>query len=209
MSFVVRGFEERDVAGVAELHRQVFQVRRESSPGLLAAYARWLGEVLLGPGSGGPGMRSLVCEGAGGAIVGFMGVVPRAMAFGEERLVAAVSTQFVVSEEARAELAGVEMVRALLSGAQALTICDEANDSSRRLWEAIGGATALVPSLRFLRVLRPASVLGSLLVERGGEKKLRPSVGQLARAVDAMTGAGSADVAGGGARAAGARWSPR
>lgn len=63
----------------------------------------------------------------GSRAVGFIGVVPRPM-----------------------------RLRKALAGPQALTISDGANESSRKMWEALGGLTSTLYSLQWRRLLRPA-----------------------------------------------------
>ena len=68
----------------------------------------------------------------------------------------AVSSQFIVEPESRLEWAGVQLEKAFLSGAQDLSLADEANDSSCSIWERLGGSTALLFSILWTCFLQPA-----------------------------------------------------
>jgi hypothetical protein len=59
------------------------------------------------------------------------------------------------------------LVKALFSGAQDLTFTDHGGDRGRRVWEGVGGSIALLQSLNWTRVLRPASYIGHLASARG------------------------------------------
>jgi hypothetical protein len=78
-------------------------------------------------------------------------------------MLAAVSSQFVVDEGHRSTLAGLQLMRSFLSGPQELSVADEANDSSRKLWHGFGGSTAFLQSIYWARILRPADFLFSRL----------------------------------------------
>lgn len=186
MTSTIRPFTEADIPEVADLHRRVFHVRPESSPALLAAYRGWLVEVFLDPARREPGIDSLVLEDAAGAIHGFLGAVPRRVRIHGESSLAAVSTQLVVDESHRSQLAGVRLLRAFLSGPQDLSIADEAGDGARRLWEAMGGETAHLLSLGWTRPLAPCVWLATHLASRRSLGTLARAARPLARAADGL-----------------------
>jgi hypothetical protein len=55
----------------------------------------------------------------------------------------------------------VELIRRLLAGPQDLTVADMSADLSRKLWERIGGSTALLYSLHWVKPLKPFTYLSS------------------------------------------------
>jgi hypothetical protein len=69
---------------------------------------------------------------------------------------AAVVTQLMVEQDRRHGVAAAQLLRKAFAGPQALTISDGANESSRRMWEALGGLTSMLYSLQWRRLLRPA-----------------------------------------------------
>jgi hypothetical protein len=101
---------------------------------------------------------SLVSESQRGRITGFLGVVARHFCFEERRIVAALSSQFVVNPEGRKQLAGINLIREFLNGRQDLSFTDEANDLSRKIWVAMGGSVATLQGIHWVLPLRPVSL---------------------------------------------------
>lgn len=186
MNGTVRPLVEADVPRVADLHRRVFRVRPEGAPALLEAYRRWFGAVFLDAAGRKSGIVSLVHEGQDGSIGGFLGVVPRPMVVRGERLIAAVSSQFVVDERQRSQLVGVRLLRAFFEGPQDLSIADESVGDARRLWEAMGGETALLPSLRWTIPLSPCALAVSRAARRRSIGWIVRAAMPLARAADSV-----------------------
>jgi hypothetical protein len=171
---------------VAELHREVFGVAPQGAPDLAARYRRYFSEVFLGEASGEDELRSLVHEEERGAITGFLGVVPRRLCMNGRRVGAALCTQFVVHPDSRPKLAAVKLLKAFLEGPQDLSIADEANAVTRKLWEALGGTTALVYSLHWTRPLRACRFALSRLAQRPALRPLANAAIPVAAAVDAL-----------------------
>src|SRR5579872_2669901 len=149
----VRPFVDDDISQVADLHRKIFGMSDKWSPELYASYFR---EVFLNNPWYDKNLCSLVYEEGNGRIGGFLGVMPRPMWMKGRLIRAAVSSQFIVEPESRFNLAGVQLLKAFLSGPQDLSLADEANDSSRALWERLGGSTALLYSIHWTCTLRTA-----------------------------------------------------
>jgi len=78
----------------------------------------------------------------------------------------AMGCQFFVDPDKRHSLTALELVKACISGPQDLTLTDTAGVRSGRMWTAIGGAALLLYSLHWIRPLRPARYVLSLLDER-------------------------------------------
>jgi hypothetical protein len=156
----VRPFTAHDIPQVARLHQMVFPAGA-GEPREPAAYEAYFRSVFLENPAGDAALPSLVYEGAGGRIVGFLGSVRRRMAMGHRRYEAAVSSQFIVDPSAPTGLVAVHLVKAFLEGPQDLSIADEATDTARRIWEGLGGTN-------WTRPLRPARLAMSFLRERPG-----------------------------------------
>jgi Acetyltransferase (GNAT) domain len=183
MAFI-RAFAASDIAAAAALHRDVFKTAAQRpAPD---AYRAYFMRVFLESPSADPALPSLVCEDEDGRIVGFLGVVPRRMTMNGRRLLAAVSSQFVVAPTNRAGLVALRLASAFFSGPQDLSISDEANETSRRIWEGLGGTTALWHSLYWTRPLRPARFAVSLCRTRPGLARLARAAAPLAPLADAL-----------------------
>jgi hypothetical protein len=149
----IRRFEEADIPEVAELHRKVFGTAPEASAELQDAYRRWLADVFLSRYPYGDELSSLVSF-EGTRVTGFLGSVSRRMVWRGEHVLARISSQFIVDPASRG-LAGVNLLRKFLAGPQDLSVADESNGDSRRLWTALGGATSLLHSMQWIYPIRP------------------------------------------------------
>jgi hypothetical protein len=159
----LRPFRPDDIPAVAALRQRVFRFSERTDLHALTAYCErvfcrhpWADEDL----------PSLIYEDDRGRPVGFLGVIPRPMRLGDERIRAAIATQLMVAPESRG-LAGRWLARAFFLGPQDLSLSDTANDAARRLWESVGGSVAAVHSLGWSRVLRPGRLAASQMAPRG------------------------------------------
>src|SRR6185295_18132516 len=59
------------------------------------------------------------------------------------------------------------LMEAFFAGPQDLSLADEATEQARRIWEGVGGTTALVYSLYWTRLIRPCRFIVSSLRQRG------------------------------------------
>ena len=148
----VRPLATGDLPAVAQLFSRVYPQTHWNSPAECEAYFHqmffghpWVDERL-------PSWVAM--EGA--RAVGFIGVMPRPMRLRGRALQAAVVTQLMVEQEKRHGVVAAQLLRKALAGPQALTISDGANESSRKMWEALGGLTSTLYSLQWRRLLRPA-----------------------------------------------------
>lgn len=100
-----------------------------------------------------------------GSVVGFLGVVPRLMMMRGQPLRMAIATQFMVHPRKRGQV-GLQLVRAFFAGRQDLSIA-EGNAAARTVWEALGGTTLQLQSLRWTRLLRPSQYALCFLKKHG------------------------------------------
>ncbi len=153
----LRHFLPHDAVAVAALHARVFP-GAWSSQDECAAYLR---ELLFRNPWYDYELPSWIAE-DGEGIVGFFGVLPRRMVYGKVGLRVAVGCQLMVDPAKRRSLAALELLKRYLAGPQDLSIADGANDTTRVLWEAAGGAASPLHSVHWVRLLRPAGGLVSL-----------------------------------------------
>ncbi|MBK9313231.1 MAG: hypothetical protein IPM55_03115 [Acidobacteria bacterium] len=162
----IRPFVHEDITQVASLHRRVFDVggkaeRELISKKLIESYTRYFDNIILDNPWRDSTISSLVYENESGRITGFLGVMPRQMMMDGRSISVALSSQFVVEQESRSSGVGIRLLQAFLAGPQELSLTDEANHTSRRLWEALGGTTALAYSFNWTRLLRPSEYVAS------------------------------------------------
>jgi hypothetical protein len=182
----IRPFVESDIPQVAELHRLVFQTADRSDPRWRDTSRAYFWRVFLENPSRDPALPSLVYDADDGRVAGFVGVVPRRIRANGRRFTAAISSQFVVAPGPSAGLVALRLASAFLNGPQDLSISDEANDTSRRIWEGLGGTTAIWHSLYWTRALKPARYAVSVLGARAGLAPLARAASPVAPLVDAL-----------------------
>ena len=182
----VRPFSDADIPAVARLHETVFNTSARAESAGHDGYHAYFRDVFLRGPSRDPSLPSLVYQETTGGIAGFLGVVPRRLTMNQRQFQAVISSQFVVDPGSRVALVAVALVKAFLEGPQDLSISDEATDTSRRIWEALGGTTALLHSLHWTRPLRPARFALSLMRERSPLRALAAAAGPFALAFDAV-----------------------
>jgi hypothetical protein len=159
---VVRPLVAADVAQVAALHETVFPRESGLSRPVLENY---LADLFLNNPCFDDAMPSLVCEQAG-RTVGFLGVLPSTMLWGKRRIRVAVSTQFMVHPQYRSGRAAFGLLNAYFSGPQDLSFTDGANESARKMWQAVGAVAPPIYNLHWLRILRPGAFALSRLARR-------------------------------------------
>jgi len=106
---------------------------------------------------------SLVYQESNGKIIGFLGVVTRPMLLRGRPIRMAISFHLMVEPQSRSSMAGVQLLKALFSGPQDLSLTDGAGQVGRKVWEGVGGATALLYSQCWTRILRPTQYIVNLL----------------------------------------------
>lgn len=171
----VRPCVEEDIPHIAGLHRQVWRDIEGSSAGIPNAY---FAEIFFHNPCYDATMPSLVYEDSRGEIIGCLGVMPRQMSLNESPVRLAIGHSFMVRPGRRSTLAAVQLLHTFFSGPQGLSLA-EGNDLTRRVWERLGGTTALLYSLRWIRPLEPSRYALSFL---GAQRLLAP----LGRIVDAI-----------------------
>jgi hypothetical protein len=170
----IRAFTRDDIPQVTDLHQLVFGVQGnhvQQSPAtkLSQAYADHFEEIFFRTPWYDVTLPSLVYQGPTGRILGFLGVMPRPMLFNGQLIKAALSSQFIVAPDTR--FVGALLLKAFFAGPQDLSLTDEANSISRKLWEKIGGTITMSYSVHWMRPLRPSRFAVSLLSSFFNESK--------------------------------------
>jgi hypothetical protein len=148
----IRPLAAGDIPAVAALFSRVYPGARWASQAECETYFQ---QMFFANPWADPRLPSWVAT-EGPRAVGFIGVVPRPMRLRGQAVQAAVVTQLMVEQDGRHGVAAAQLLRKALAGPQALTVSDGANDTSRRMWEALGGQTSTLYSLQWRRLLRPA-----------------------------------------------------
>jgi len=157
-----------DISTVAGLHAKIFHGNNAPPSEQLKSYYTevffhnpWYDEEL----------PSLVYRCEKGKVTGFIGVIPRLMSVNGNTVKVAVAHRLMVDPQGGTPLAAVKLVKRFFSGPQDLSLADGANDLGRKFWEGMGGSTAYVYSMNWIRPLKPCRYAMSLLKKN---KYLRP-----------------------------------
>ena len=189
----IRPFVREDIPQVADLHQRVFRIRgkphqRPHSPELFQAYAKYFEEIFFRNPWYDEALPSLVYQEPTGRITGFLGVMPRRMSLNGQLIKVALSSQFIVAPDSRS--IGAMLLKTFLVGPQDLSLTDEANSVSRKLWERLGGAAALLYGIHWTRPLRPSrfvvSLFSSFIQERKPWSYLASASRPICNLVDAI-----------------------
>jgi Acetyltransferase (GNAT) domain len=158
----IRILTESDVPAVAALFSRVYPEQRWRSQIACESYFR---EMLFDNPWRDLELPSWVTE-ADGHISGCYALLPRRMLLHGRPVRVATACQFLVDPDRGDTLTALELMRAVTSGAQDLTLADGSTEQARRLWTSLGGTAPLLYGLHWTRPLRPARHALSLLKER-------------------------------------------
>ena len=147
----IRPLERDDLPEVAALYERTMRSGSSTpAPGLVEHLRR----LLEHPWSD-PELPSLVYVDDDTGITGFLGSHPRRVWIDGREGRLACSGQLVADESSRKRAVGALVLRRYVGGPQDLSITDGATIEMRRIWGRIGGVTAQLRSLDWVKILRP------------------------------------------------------
>jgi hypothetical protein len=179
----IQAFRREDIPEVLALFRAAFVQNGNRGPGQLDTYldrvffeSPWYDEEL----------PSFVYRNPNGTIIGFAGVQPRPLLLHGRPVRGAVATKLMVSPSGGDPLAASRLLKKVFAGPQDLLFSDLGTDAGRRLWEGLGGTTALLYSLQWQRPVRPARHVLSWLRARGVPGLITGALRPLCAVADAL-----------------------
>lgn len=110
-----------------------------------------------------PDIHSLVSRDQKGKINGFLGVTKKPFLFKGAAITGAHCNHWMVTEEGRSSLVPVRLLQHFLSGPQDFSFSDGSSESSRLLWNRLGGGPSVSNSIYYKIPLRPVSFAGRLV----------------------------------------------
>jgi len=152
---MIRPLIAEDIPQLADLHMRTSEAGGHSDDQVRRAYEAQFGELFLNYPGYESDLPSLVNEEKDGTLSGLLAVMARPMQFKGEPIRMAVSSRMSVDPASRSKLAGVQLMKTFLNGPQDLAIADLANQTSRKLWERLGGSTAPLYAFNWTKILRP------------------------------------------------------
>ena len=157
---LIRQFQFEDTQPVAQLFQKVFRHTDAPAPPSLTSY---FADIYLNNPWRDDEINSLVYE-RNGIISGFLGAIPFPMKVNDKLIRAAIGGNYMIDPEHPNPLAGIKILKTLLSGPQDVTYSDTATATARNIWIGLGSATIQLYSMQWLKVLRPlqfASVMST------------------------------------------------
>lgn len=182
---MIRNLTERDLSELAEIRLATASDAAEKRR-IRVAFTQLYPQLLFDTPWSESAIAGLVSTDATGALNGMLAAGGRPLQFEGRPITAAIGADFHVPQEARSTMAGVALLKQFFNGRQDVTICDVANNSTRRIWERLGGFVASAYNLNWIGVLRPLRLAGSVLCERRGLGLIGKSTMGISAVVDRM-----------------------
>jgi hypothetical protein len=182
----IRPLAEADIPQVIDLHRRLLRNGQPFSAETESSYRTYFNEIFLRHPWSDEGLPSLVYQGDQGKIAGCLGVLPCRMSWKGKPIHVAMGHHFMVEPDSRSTMAALELLKSFLLGPQDLALATEANNTSRKIWEGVGGRTSLLYSLRWTRALRPSRFVLSRLRTRPSLMPLAFAFSPFCLALDAV-----------------------
>lgn len=178
----IRPLERDDLPEVASLYERTMRSGSSTpAPGVV----EYLHRILEHPWSD-PEIPSLVYIDGGAQIAGFLGSHPRRIWIDGREGRLACSGQLVAEQRSRKHAVGAFLLRAYLAGPQDLSITDGATGEMRQMWGRLGGITAQLRSLDWIKILRPVGFASRHLLGDRGDGLRGHAVRRLARGSDSI-----------------------
>jgi hypothetical protein len=179
----VRALERDDLNAVAALYQRVM---RPGVPTALPELRAFFERTLLDQPWADPELPSLVGV-QDGEIVAFLGSHVRRLSLNGRPGRLACSGQLVVEPSARNRAMGALLLKRYMSGPQDVTITDGATDTVRAIWERLGGETAYLRCIDWVRVLRPWGAARAAVARSRSAHGAGPLGSSITRQLDRMT----------------------
>lgn len=159
----IRPCEPADLPRVAALFGKTFRGKHRSDTAALTTYLHSL--IFEHPWRD-PEITSQVSIARDGKFHGFIGILPVHMSLGGRAVRAALAGSLMVDEPEKHPLAGATLLRSFIKGPQELSFSETSNAVALRMWDALGGSTAPLFSLEWIRLLRPSGAAFAFLHEK-------------------------------------------
>jgi len=163
---MIRQLHHRDLEQLPTLHATVWGTEDQSVAELQVAYHDLFPNLFIDHPWKDPKVHSLVHEEQGGRISGLIGIMTRAMEFEGTPIQTAISSNLCVAPQSRSQMTGVQLLKQFLNGPQDLSLADMANAPTVKIWKLLGGSTAPLYSLEWVRPLRPFAFGTAFLRQR-------------------------------------------
>jgi hypothetical protein len=179
----IRPLAREELPAVVALHEREARSRGASLP---PGLERHLDRLFFDSPWFDPELAPLAHVEDDGTISAFVGSSARRFLWQDRPVRVRVSSHLLADAEARKRAAGLRLLRAMLQGPQDLTVTDSANADALRLWAALGGSTAHVSCMAWIRVFEPWR-FGRAFLGWRHRRALATAAAPFARPLDALT----------------------
>ncbi len=157
---MIRDMVPDDLPGIADLHAKVFGEPEgpEGKEGVASFYR----DAFLEHPFPDCGMGSQVVLGPGGAVTGFLGIIPRRFRFRDRELRMAILGRFMFDPGTKDPLAPIRLVRKVLKGPFDFVWSDGANRQGMETFTASRARVVPILSLNWVRLLNPLRGLAAM-----------------------------------------------
>ena len=145
-------FDEIDM--VVNLSRKFFPRSSESS---VATLKKRTTELYFKDGKLLPNVSPIVSRASNGDVNGFLGVTTKRFHYRDRLITVANCHHLMATDEARKQLIPIRLLQHFLAGPQDISFSDGSSDTTRRLWERLGGECVAGESIYYKVPLRPVS----------------------------------------------------
>ncbi len=159
---LIRPLHSDDIAPVAALFQKVF---RHSNAPPSKSLISYFAEIYLNNPWRDNEINSLVYE-RDGLIAGFLGAIPFPMKINDRHIRAVIGGNYMIDPEHPNPLAGVKILKKLLTGPQDITFSDTATGTARKIWEGLNSESVQLYSMQWLKILRPAQFALSMATRK-------------------------------------------
>lgn len=152
-----------DIDTVVSLSRKYFPKSRESFSHTLK---KRTSELYFKDGKLLPNASPIVSRSANGSVNGFLGVITKRFRHRDRMILVANCHHLMATEEARKQLMPMRLLQQFLAGPQDISFSDGSSDSTRQLWDRLGGESVTGESIYYKIPLRPFSFAAGHLLKQ-------------------------------------------
>ncbi|MEO1998549.1 MAG: hypothetical protein ABGZ17_25170 [Planctomycetaceae bacterium] len=163
---MIRQLTHGDLTQLPQLHATVWGTEDQTVEELQFVYRDLFPNLFIDHPWKDPKIHSLAHEESSGRISGMIGIMTREMEFDGASIQTAISSNLCVDPQSRHQLPGVQLLKQFLNGPQDLSLADMANRATVKIWKLLGGTTAPLYSLNWVRPLRPSAFCAAILRKR-------------------------------------------
>ena len=180
----ISSFRIEDIDAVVCLSRNYFPRSKEF---FFQTLKKRVSELYFKNGELLPNVSPLVSRSENGHVNGFLGVITKQFQYRDRKVTVANCHHLVATKEARKKLIPIRLLQHFLSGPQDISFADGSSDTTRQLWERLGGESVTGESIYYKIPLRPASFTADHFLKQN-KYRMDSGIRSLATCTDSIAG---------------------